>query len=87
MANRKQDVLVEVIDGGVGRTIHVWVDDLKRSVSEIESIEGVAHAAVRSIGFISVDVDPRYDVNEVAEEITKLFSPKATETYPAKFLE
>ena len=78
MAKPKQAHSVIVLPKG---GIHVWTDDPKRAAFEIENVEGVAQALARSIGLISVYLDPRYDTDEVAEEIRILLASEVPDIF------
>jgi hypothetical protein len=65
MADRKQNVVVRV---NPYSSLHIYSD---LTVGQVQAVEGVAHTYELN-GLIAANVDPRYDVNEVANEIRAL---------------
>ncbi len=74
MANRKQDFIVKVLSDV---SIHVWVDKSASALDTIEGIEGIDAIESEAIGPVVVHVDPRYDSQEIGEEIETLLSVEA----------
>lgn len=66
MAQRKTDFIVEVQPSG---SIRVWSD---LTQDQIGAIEGVIETQSSNPALIIVQVDPRYDSDEIADEIKEL---------------
>lgn len=77
MAKPKQKYLVEVYHG---TWIHVHCDNPEITKHEIEQIEGVEWVDPLN-KVLSVWVDPRYDAQEVAQEIRELLSSEVPEVF------
>jgi hypothetical protein len=71
MAQKKQDILVLIVSNQV-EPINIWLDKPTEVISDILSVEGVKTCSASSGGPLRVMVDPRYDIQEVAEEIETL---------------
>jgi hypothetical protein len=71
MAKKRTDVVIENKNDRICLYSDLTKDDL-------ESVEGVIAIAdlTGTSGYISFNVDPRYDENEVIEEIRKLAEEK-----------
>ncbi len=69
MAKPKQDDLVRVLPNN---SIHVYTNEPEREATRIVKIEGVINVSFGTKNPISVYVDPRYDKEEVAQEIEEL---------------
>jgi 16S rRNA G966 N2-methylase RsmD len=54
--------------------IQIWIDNAKQYLSEVSEVEGVDSISLPTRNPIFVYVDPRYDKNEVANEIKILLS-------------
>ena len=64
------------------RHIEVYTDDLESSVIEIGGIGGVVVVLLlASISMISVSVDPRYDIEEIAQEIRDLLAAEVPDIF------
>lgn len=77
---KKIDVLVEVKRNPV-EPITVWMDNPKRGLVDILSIEGVCKGRINSLGEITIMVDPRYDVIDLADEIRSLLTAKIPDVF------
>ena len=78
MAKPKQANLVKVIPP---HTVHVWTDDPRTRLFDIENIEGVNEVMLALHNPIYAFVDPRYDIDEVAEEIRTLLASEVPESF------
>ena len=78
MAKPKQDTLVKVSPSGA---VTVWTNDPKSATFEIADIEGVSFVVGGRKNPISVYLDQRYDINEVAKEIEQLLSSEVPEAF------
>jgi hypothetical protein len=74
MAKPKQKYLVEVRDN-----ISVWGDISAEELARIEGVEQVLPFA--SLSKKSVWVDPRYDIEEVAQEIRELLAQEVPDVF------
>ena len=74
MAKRKQDnISIRVLTD----TLDIWCDEtLEKQIRDIEGVAGIGMAGRYPNNFW-VDVDGRYDINEVAEEIRELANNRA----------
>lgn len=73
MAKPKQKILIEVFHRG--GEMHIWSSDKEQDATTIKDIEGVDAVFTRqTMNLISVYVDPRYDINEIATEIEALLT-------------
>lgn len=77
MAKPKVKVMVNVRSNIIA---DVYTDNIDEAISEILSIEGVSSASV-IVGRISVITDPRYDINEIAEEIKELLLSEVPDVF------
>jgi hypothetical protein len=73
MAQKTQDVLVLVVGNHV-EPINIWLDNPTEVISDILSIEGVLTCSTINAPPLRVMVDPRYNTQEVAEEIETLLT-------------
>lgn len=73
MAERKRNVVVEKLAGCM---LSVYSD---LSLAQIQNVEGVRFANTLN-NLIAVDVDPRYDPAEVAQEIRDLAEAQAQQS-------
>lgn len=71
MAKPNQDILVKELVSG---SIHVYVDNPEKEVEDIKAIEGVSNALIVSGPPIFVRIDPRYNQNQVAQEIREFLA-------------
>ncbi len=70
MAKPKKDVVTKI----EGSIIYLWANDL--TTSDILSIEGIVKVlGSRELPWM-IQVDARYDINELAEELEELLSAK-----------
>jgi len=78
MAKRKVEMVAELR----GHSIDLWCDATKE---QIEAIEGAADVieAGDCKGHFWIHVDPRYDAEEVREELLQLLSPSTWERFQA----
>ena len=72
MAKPKRDVLIETVLAT--RVLRVYCDRHEEQAAEVKSIEGVSGVTVWD-HYLWVYVDPRYDLDEVAEEVKEVVSP------------
>lgn len=79
MAKPKQRFLIKKLDGHV----HLYIDDAGGQVADILMIEGVTGAYIPShnVNLMLIDIDPRYDVSEVAAEIEGLVTAEVPDVF------
>lgn len=81
MAKPKVKIIVEVILDAV-YPIKIFCDDPAKVSKEISEIEGVLQILlIDSKGPIRCAVEPRYDINEVAEEIKTLLLAEVPDVF------
>jgi hypothetical protein len=83
MAQKKIGVLIKVTLNPT-EPINVWVDNPTENVYDILSIEGVTNCRIGVSGPLYIMVDPRYDVQEVADEIKTLLTASVPEVFKAE---
>jgi len=83
MAKPKIANLVEVSDAAtiIGSSVlNIWCDNARQVIVEISKLEGIEDAILLSNGnMIRVTADPRYDVEEIAQEIRDLLAADVPE--------
>ena len=79
MAKPKYDVMVKVFRRDL--LIQVWSDDPKMSAAKISGVEGINYVIGGPTSPVFAYLDPRYDINEVAEEIEEIFSSEALKVF------
>lgn len=62
----KQQKIVFFAPGGTAHTFTVWTDLLEE---QIRSIEGIVTLISFAKGAYSITIDPRYDLNEIKDEL------------------
>ena len=62
--------------------IDIWCDNPTEVLREISQIEGVVNVAYfKHGGNISAYIDPRYDIDEIAQEIKDLLSSEIPDVF------
>jgi hypothetical protein len=61
--------------------INIWLNKPTEVISDVLSIEGVLTCRASSGGPLRVMVDPRYDIQEVAEEIETLLKADVPDVF------
>lgn len=80
MAKPKVQVLVKIRTSTI---MDVYTNEIKKSVSDVLSIEGVLCADCIA-GRISTIIDPRYDIQEIADEIKILLMSDVPDIFQDK---
>lgn len=78
MAKSKCSILVRTLPSSSNSEgmIDVWVDDPHGHEADVSCIEGITHTRARKHQIIIL-TDPRYDIEEIAEEIRVLLAEKS----------
>lgn len=71
MAKKEVDFLVQV-SGDLAYPIAIWIDDEVNQIHKIESVKGVLKVYLGSTLPLRVMIDPRYNVQEIADEIEEV---------------
>lgn len=78
MATIKQKTMVKTVATGCT----VWTSFPEKAVFEIKEIEGVEQVfLINGTNPLSVYVDPRYDIQEVAQEIEVLLASEVPDVF------
>ncbi len=80
MAKPKQKVLVDIMVN-LFEPIRVWIDNPGDALRDISTIEGIVRCRVCTDGPIRIMVDPRYDTQEIAQEIRDLLAAEVPEVF------
>jgi hypothetical protein len=78
MAKPKVEVIVNVVQQ---KNIEIYCSNAESAVKELRDIEGVTWVASLSNTIIIVHTDPRYDVNEIRDEIYELLTAKVPDVF------
>ncbi len=78
MAKPKVKFLVNVLPS---KTIEIWVSEPEIAFLKIRVIEGVSQVNLYPDRAMHAFADPRYDIEEVAEEIRTLLSSEAPDIF------
>lgn len=78
MANKKVDVIVKKVNDSV---IYVFCDDRARIAKELENISGISSIHIWSDRLDVWVSDPRYDTDEVAQEIQELLTAEVPDVF------
>jgi hypothetical protein len=79
MAKPKRKTLIKVLPPD---NITVWTDEPAKELKLLASIEGVDHINLIGSGNpIYIKIDPRYDLKEVAAEITDLLTAEVPDIF------
>lgn len=84
MAKPKQSVIVKTRNGN---GIDVWVDRPAKAIEAILKVEGVSLALIPNGSNIFIWIDPRYDEEEIADEIRILLSSEVPSVFMDVFME
>lgn len=81
MAKPKKQVIINKFGIGPGgsHVLQVWANDIV--VREVMEIEGISNVSIYAQSPAVVCVDPRYDVDEVMEELEELLSAKIPDVF------
>lgn len=85
MAKPKQRILIKKFEfkGIVTKAVNLYIDDAAGQLADVLTIEGVTEAYVSShnVNLMLIDVDPRYDLDEVGAEIESLVTAEVPDVF------
>jgi len=85
MAKPKISNLVEVLNATAtmgSSVLHIWCDNPGQVIAEIARLEGIDNTMLFSNGkMIRATIDPRYDAEEIAQEIRDLLAADVPEAF------
>lgn len=84
MAKPKVDYIVKV-SIAIPEMIQVWCGNLSQAAMEIGQIEGITSVSILFNERIEAMTDPRYDVNEIAQEIRDLLGAEVPQLFKKSF--
>lgn len=80
MAKPEPSILVEIRNNPLW-PIRIWLDDAKLHLTDIVSVKGVYRIFPEGETRISVMIDRRYKVNEVADELRELLGAEVPDVF------